>query len=186
MVATTAYLGLGSNKGRSRDILRAAARAMHDLPGIRVEAVSQLYRTRAVGARQRDFINAAIRVTTILSPERLLSVLKGLEQRFGRLPAATPCLPRELDVDILFYGSRRIRSIRLTVPHPRFAERRFVLEPLVSLSPALKNPVTGTPLRRLRDALRVIAPHQRVVRLAEKTARGCRPEKHYAVIGKPS
>jgi 2-amino-4-hydroxy-6-hydroxymethyldihydropteridine diphosphokinase len=139
------YLGLGSNVGDSLAHLRAAADA---LP---VVARSSVYRTEPQGEvlDQPDFLNAAVRIETSLSPERLLQSVKEVEAELGRDFAQVRHGPRVIDIDLLLLGDIEFSSERLTLPHRDVLTRRFVLVPLLELDPSLALP-DG---RRLSDAL---------------------------------
>ena len=128
-----AYLGLGSNLGDRRAVLRAALREL-GRKGVRSEAVSSLYETDPVGyLDQPAFLNAVARVQTDRSPEDLLRALKEVEVKLGRQPRFRDG-PREIDLDLLLYGQERRDSEALTLPHPRLNERAFVQIPLRELS----------------------------------------------------
>lgn len=155
----TAYLGLGSNIGNREQHL-AAALAKLAAPDLRVLRVSSIYETEPVGfTAQRLFLNLVAEIETDLFPMQLLSRIAKIEQAAGRV-RTVPNGPRTLDIDILFYGRVVIHSTKLEVPHPRIAERRFVLAPLAELAPDLRHPVTHQSIRAMLDA----APPQ-VVRL---------------------
>jgi 2-amino-4-hydroxy-6-hydroxymethyldihydropteridine diphosphokinase len=147
---TTAYIGLGSNVGQRSRYLEAALGALRAHPQIEVAAVSSYLENPAVGgpAGQGPFLNAAAQIETDLEPEGLLDVLKGIEEKLGRRDGPR-WGPREIDLDILLYGDRVIESERLSVPHPRMRERRFVLEPLSEVAPDAIDPVTGRTVRQL-------------------------------------
>jgi 2-amino-4-hydroxy-6-hydroxymethyldihydropteridine diphosphokinase len=136
--------------------LRAAADA---LP---VVARSSVYLTEPQGEvlDQPDFLNAAVRIETSLSPERLLQLVKGVEAELGRDFSQVRHGPRVVDVDLLLLGDLSFSSDRLTLPHPEVLTRRFVLEPLLELDPSLALP-DG---RRLADALALLEG-QRVERI---------------------
>ena len=156
----TGYLGLGSNVGDRLEHLRAAIAALPE-HGVEIEAVSSAYETEPVGEvlDQPDFLNAAIRVRTVLEPEPLLEVCKAIEAEQGRMLAAGRHSPRPLDIDLLLLGDLELSSERLTLPHPEVSSRRFVLAPLLELDPELTLP-DGT---RLADALAALDPGQRVI-----------------------
>ena len=149
------YIGLGSNQGRSREILRSA---MGDLrEHLDDFACSGMYRTEPLYVTgQPDFLNSAVTGLTNQTPEQLLATLQALEERYGRNRDREQRFgPRSLDLDILLFGSRTQHGPSLTLPHPRLLERRFVLEPLLELDSTLSDPRDGHPLqgylRELRD-----------------------------------
>ena len=152
-----AYLGLGSNLGDREGTLRAAVGRLRNLPETTVLKVSRLRNTEPVGyVDQPRFLNGAVELETALSARRLLGALLELERAFGRDRHAAPDKgPRTLDLDLLLYGQEQIDEPGLEVPHPRLHERRFVLEPLAELDPALEVPGKGsveTLLARLDSA----------------------------------
>ena len=141
---TLAYVGLGSNLGDREGTIRAA---LAKLPG--VVAVSTLRETDPVGITdQPRFLNGVAALETELAPRELLDVLLAVERRLGR-ERGQRWGPRTIDLDLLLYGDEVIDETGLTIPHPRLHERRFVLEPLAELSPALVVPGRG----RLEDLL---------------------------------
>lgn len=142
---TRAYIALGSNLGDREGALRAALEALAAEPGIDVVAVSRLRDTEPVGyLDQPRFLNGAAAVETELSARGLLDRLLAVERRFGRSREGVPEQgPRTLDLDLLLYGDAEIDEPGLRVPHPRMHERRFVLEPLADLDPALEIPEKG-------------------------------------------
>ena len=141
---TRAYVGLGANLGDRESTLRAAVVALAAEDGIGVVAVSTLRDTEPVGlGDQPRFLNGAVELETALSAHDVLDRLLGIEQRFGRVRVAGEHGPRTLDLDLLLYGAEEIEEPGLRVPHPRLHERRFVLEPLAELAPALVVPGRG-------------------------------------------
>ncbi len=147
-----AYIGLGSNLGDRAAALDAAIEAIAATPGITVTATSRVRDTEPVGvADQPRFLNAALEVETRLAPEKLLDRLLEIEAQLGRVRAER-WGPRVIDLDLLLYGTRAFESERLTVPHPRLTDRRFVLEPLAELCPNLRVPGTGRTVSQLLDA----------------------------------
>lgn len=145
-----AYVGLGSNLGDREGTLRRAIELLDAEPGIRVLAVSSFRETDPVGyLEQPRFLNAACAVDTDLPPRELLGRLLGVEQALGRTRDGPRFGPRTLDLDLLLYDDVSLEEAELTLPHPRLAERRFALEPLVELDPELALP-DG---RRLADLL---------------------------------
>ncbi len=158
------YLGLGSNLGDREAHLRAAVELLEE-QGIGVEAVSSAYETEPVGGilEQPDFLNAAVRISTELEPERLLDVCKAIEVERGRMFGGPRHGPRPLDLDLLLLGEHELESERLTLPHPQVTARRFVLVPLLELDPELALP-DGT---RLSAALDRLGRGERVERVGE-------------------
>ena len=140
-----AYVALGSNLGDREGTLRAALEALAAEPGIDVVAVSRFYDTEPVGyLDQPRFLNGAAAIDTELRAGELLQRLLAVELRFGRRREDVPAQgPRTLDLDLLVYGEAEIDEPGLRIPHPRLHERRFVLEPLADLDPALEVPGKG-------------------------------------------
>jgi 2-amino-4-hydroxy-6-hydroxymethyldihydropteridine diphosphokinase len=155
------YLGLGSNVGDREAHLHAAVSALR-AHGVEVEAISSLYETEPVGeiVDQPDFLNAVVRIRTVLEPGELLDLCKAIEVEQGRMLGGQRHGPRSLDVDLLLLGDLELETDRLTLPHPQVTSRRFVLEPLLELDPDLELP-DGT---RLADALAAVGRAQRVER----------------------
>ena len=142
MAEHTAYIGLGANLGNpARQVLSAIER-LSALPGTRLAGQSGLYRTAPVEACGEDYINAVVRLLTALLPETLLDRLQEIENDFGRQRPFRNA-PRTLDLDLLLYGSLQMQTPRLTLPHPRMAERAFVLVPLLEIAPEITIPGKG-------------------------------------------
>ncbi|MGZ5180030.1 MAG: 2-amino-4-hydroxy-6-hydroxymethyldihydropteridine diphosphokinase [Ramlibacter sp.] len=137
--AVTAYVGVGANLGDPRSAVAAALDALAGLPDTQLVARSSLYRTAPVDAGGPDYVNAVAALRTGLTAPQLLDALQALEQRAGRQRPWRHA-PRTLDLDLLLYGSGRIDSPALSVPHPRMHERAFVLVPLQEIAPALVPP----------------------------------------------
>lgn len=135
-------MGLGANLGDRERTIRRAVELLAAEPGIEVVAVSTLRETAPVGyEEQPDFLNGAVALETELSPQELLARLMAVERELGRVRAAGPRFgPRTIDLDLLLYGQETVAETGLTLPHPRLAERRFVLEPLHELDPGLTLP----------------------------------------------
>lgn len=140
-----AFVGLGSNLGDRDGNIRRAVAALRELPGTRVVGVSRLRDTEPVGFRdQPRFLNGAAELETSLPPHELLDALLAIERELGRRRDAVPAGgPRTIDLDLLVYDDVRLDENGLRLPHPRLAERRFVLEPLADLDPALEVPGKG-------------------------------------------
>ena len=140
--AVTAFVALGANLGDAATALEQTVEALNHLPLTRVRRASSLYQTapldtdsdsevRAPGA---DYVNAVVALETGLTAPALLDQLQQLELRAGRERSGRNA-PRTLDLDLLLYGSARIESVQLTVPHPRMLLRAFVLVPLAEIAP---------------------------------------------------
>jgi 2-amino-4-hydroxy-6-hydroxymethyldihydropteridine diphosphokinase len=141
----TAYLGLGSNLGDRLSALRAAVRALDEHPRIRVDfdsGVASLYETSPVGgpSGQGLYLNSAVRVQTTLTPEELLTAVLSIEASLGRF-RGEPDGPRIVDIDLLLYEGTVLSDERLSLPHPRMHQRRFVLEPLAEIAADILHPV---------------------------------------------
>ncbi len=127
-------LGLGSNVGDREGNIRAAVAKLAAWPGVTVERVSSLYETAPVGyADQPDFLNAVACVKTALAPRELLAACLAVEEALGRVRHER-WGPRTVDVDVLFYEDVVLATAELTLPHPRFHERCFVLVPLAEVA----------------------------------------------------
>jgi 2-amino-4-hydroxy-6-hydroxymethyldihydropteridine diphosphokinase len=146
------YIGLGGNLGDPVATLRDALTRIARLDGIEVDAVSSAYESAPVGLTdQPPFVNAAARLFTDLPLRDLLAGLLAVEQELGRVRSVRYG-PRTCDLDILLAGAEVADEPGLSVPHPRLVERRFALEPLVELDPALRLP-DGRSLSGLLEAV---------------------------------
>jgi len=150
-----AYIALGSNLGDRERHLCAALEALRALRGVREVVASRVYETDPVGpGEQRHYLNAVARVATELSPRDLLDRLLAIERSEGRERGPVRNAPRTLDLDLLLYDEREIDEPGLVVPHPRMAQRAFVLEPLCDLAPDLVIPGASAPVSALAAAVR--------------------------------
>jgi 2-amino-4-hydroxy-6-hydroxymethyldihydropteridine diphosphokinase len=137
----TAFVGLGANLGDPRTAVLQALEKLGQLPHTRLVARSRLYLTAPVDAQGPDFINAVARLSTRLSAPQLWAWLWRMECDAGRERPYVNA-PRTLDLDVLLYGYAVIQSPALTVPHPRMAQRAFVLRPLADVAPERVSPVS--------------------------------------------
>jgi 2-amino-4-hydroxy-6-hydroxymethyldihydropteridine diphosphokinase len=144
-----AYVGLGANLGDARRTLLAALHALTRMPATRLVGYSSLYRSAPIDASGPDYWNAVAALDTQLAPRRLLTALLRIERRHQRERPYRNA-PRTLDLDLLLYGSMRTVTPRLSLPHPRMADRAFVLAPLLEIDPATHIPGKG-PARRYRS-----------------------------------
>ena len=150
--ATRAAIALGSNIGDSATILKDALQALDQHPQVRVVRHSRWYRTVPVGPVQDDFLNGCALLETELEAEALLELLLKTELDFGRV-RVEHWGPRSLDLDLILYGDQVIATERLQVPHPRLAERSFVLTPLAEIAPAWIEPTSGKSISELASQL---------------------------------
>jgi 2-amino-4-hydroxy-6-hydroxymethyldihydropteridine diphosphokinase len=142
---TRAFVGLGSNLGQPEALIRSALELLASEEGIEVLAVSTLRETDPVGYEEQPrFLNGAAELATELGPRELLERLLAIERRLGRMRGEGPRFgPRPIDLDLLVYGEEILNEPGLALPHPRLHERRFALEPLAELDPALEVPGRG-------------------------------------------
>lgn len=152
----TAHVALGANLGDAAQTLRLALKALARVPGVEVLKASSLYRTAPVDSSGPDYLNAVVALRTQLAPHALLDALQAIENNHGR-ERPYPNAPRTLDLDLLLYGTTRLNTHRLTVPHPRMHQRAFVLVPLAEIAPDLVSQsmmerVAGQAIERHHDA----------------------------------
>jgi 2-amino-4-hydroxy-6-hydroxymethyldihydropteridine diphosphokinase len=144
----TVAIALGSNLGDREAHLRSACLALHAL--LSQIRVSSFLETDPVGTpgTQGKFLNGAVVGDTAMTPRGLLDALQSIERRAGRA-RPYPNAPRTLDLDLILFGDLVLSEPGLVVPHPRFRDRGFVLEPLAEIAPDLRDPVTGKTMREL-------------------------------------
>lgn len=148
------FVGIGSNLGDASSQVKSAISQINKIPQVRVVRAASLYGSKPFGpVEQNDFVNTVIEIGSSLEPLDLLRELKQLEQSMGRVHGVR-WGPREIDLDILVYGSRNISSAKLQLPHPGISERAFVLVPLAELEPELMLPGELP----IKDAVQQLAP----------------------------
>jgi 2-amino-4-hydroxy-6-hydroxymethyldihydropteridine diphosphokinase len=139
---TVVYLSLGSNIGNRMENLSAAIATLPAV-GVRVIRVSKIYETEPVDYLQQEwFLNCVLQGETDVEAVELLRRLRNIEASLGSRKAFAKG-PRIIDLDILFYGDAVIDNEELQVPHPRMAQRKFVLVPLAEIAPDVRHPVSG-------------------------------------------
>jgi 2-amino-4-hydroxy-6-hydroxymethyldihydropteridine diphosphokinase len=161
METITSVIALGSNLGESYLILEKAIESLGQIAEISLLKRSQWYKTPPLGPVQPDYLNGCVLCKVRLSPQNLLNKLLTLEAQFGRVRLER-WGPRTLDLDIIFYGDRRLCTPTLEIPHPRFAERAFVLVPLAEIAPTWIDPVSQKTVQSLREAVNCkgVRPYQ--------------------------
>ncbi len=137
------YLSLGSNLGDSLHILQSAVKTLRETEGILSVTPSSLYKTAPIGPKQPDFLNAALKIETTLSPLELLRKTQAIENAHDR-ERKEHWGPRTLDIDLILYEDKIINHPDLKIPHPEMHRRGFVLVPLYELNPRLKSPTHGS------------------------------------------
>jgi 2-amino-4-hydroxy-6-hydroxymethyldihydropteridine diphosphokinase len=149
----TVYLGIGSNMGEREENLGRALDLLSQR--MRMGKMSSIYDTEPLGnTNQPHFLNMVCQVFTRLAPEGLLALAKGIESKMGRYGRSGN--PRPIDIDILLYGEGVIETPELVIPHPRMAERAFVLVPLAEIAPELVHPVSGKTIKELKEAIKEV------------------------------
>lgn len=150
---TRVYLGLGSNLGDRRLALERALTLLRGLDGLEIRRISSFYRTDPVGGvPQPDFYNAVAEVSWAGGAPELLEAVHRIEREVGRAIRERNG-PREIDIDILDFGGEIAGRRSLTLPHPRLAQRRFVLAPLAEIAPLWRHPETGRTAREMMYGL---------------------------------
>ncbi len=166
----TAFFGLGSNQGDRHEHLQAAVRRLSQYEELQVQGVSRVYESEAHTLRpaqtQPSFLNAVVQIETTASPERVLAIAHQVEEAEGRQRDRRRWAPRPLDIDLLAVGGEVRNSEGLTLPHPRLAERRFVLRPWTDLAP---NFVVPSPFDRSVQELLARCPDTTVLETTSHT-----------------
>jgi 2-amino-4-hydroxy-6-hydroxymethyldihydropteridine diphosphokinase len=139
----TVYLLLGSNVGDRMDYLKKASISIESKIG-KIVKKSQVYETEPWGEKEQDdFLNIVLEIQTKLNPTNTLEKIKEIESLLER-EETYKWGPREIDIDILFFGDEMISEVNLTIPHPFIHERKFTLVPLSEIAPDLYHPFMGT------------------------------------------
>lgn len=162
---TRAFIGLGSNEGDRLGYVQQAMQLLKDHPNIEVVECSSLYETEPVGNEYVEwFVNAVASIETNLAPRELMKVCKDIEKRLSSLAGAEgptilketlegPTTYRIIDLDILFYGDKRVKLPELIVPHPQLTKRAYALVPLLEIAPELKHPVLNKTVSEIHENL---------------------------------
>ncbi|HEX9805982.1 MAG TPA: 2-amino-4-hydroxy-6-hydroxymethyldihydropteridine diphosphokinase [Alteraurantiacibacter sp.] len=150
-------IALGSNVrhprlGSPSEVLHEAVASL-EREGVDVRAVSPIIRSAPMGPSQRRYANGAALLASELEPAAMLALLKRIERAFGRRPGGRRWRARVLDLDIVLWSGGCWSSLELTIPHPQFRERGFVLRPATAIVPGWRDPVSGLTLRQLHARL---------------------------------
>jgi 2-amino-4-hydroxy-6-hydroxymethyldihydropteridine diphosphokinase len=138
------YIGLGSNLGDRESFLKQAVSRLEKVDGLEITAVSAVYVSQPEGMADNSpsFLNQVVRAECASTPDDLLRTVEHIETELGRAGKGV-YLARTIDIDILLFGERRIKTDRLEIPHPRMLKRPFVLVPLLEIDSTLTHPATG-------------------------------------------
>ncbi|MEO6457726.1 MAG: 2-amino-4-hydroxy-6-hydroxymethyldihydropteridine diphosphokinase [Chloroflexia bacterium] len=164
---TVTYLSLGSNMGDRAAQIEEAIAMIGRLPETSILKHSPLYESKPWGkTNQPDFLNMVVEISTNIDPHELLHNCKNIEAKLGREPGEQ-WGPRPIDIDILLYGDKRLKTDTLIIPHQRMWERQFVLRPLANLLPNLVGP-DNTPIEKFLQREEIAAQGVREYRLERK------------------
>lgn len=152
-ITVTAYLGLGSNLGDRFLLMREALQKLKNSTGIKVSRVSPVYESEPIGVpRQPRYLNAVVEIFTDLDEKKLLKVCQAIEDELGRVRNER-WGPRNIDIDILIYDDLVSSTRELSIPHPFFHEREFVLRPMADIAPDLIHPVLDLSVSELLEGV---------------------------------
>ena len=143
------YLSVGTNLGNRENNISSCIDYLEKISEIK--NISKIYETvpYKVQIEQSNFLNLALEINFFESAENLLIEINKIEKELGRVRSSIRNEPREIDIDIIFFGNQIINKKDLVVPHPRFRERLFVLEPLNDLAPNFLDPITNKTINQL-------------------------------------
>ena len=147
------YLGLGSNLGNKHENIKKALALIAERVGD-ILALSDFYETQSWGYNSSEsYINAAVKIETLLIPEELLIVTQDIERKIGRKKktVGSEYQDRIIDIDILLYDNLILQTTKLTIPHPLMHQREFVLKPLSEIAPNVAHPISGKTIVELRS-----------------------------------
>ncbi|MDO4966210.1 MAG: 2-amino-4-hydroxy-6-hydroxymethyldihydropteridine diphosphokinase [Lachnospiraceae bacterium] len=148
-----AFLSLGSNMADREMSLKEAFYYMENNDAIRILKQSEIIETEPYGmTNQEKFLNCAMEISTLMTPEEMLTYCKNLERMAGRVKTEH-WGPRPLDIDILFYDDIILDSEKLTIPHPDMQNRFFVLDPMMEIAPYVRHPGINKTIKEMREAL---------------------------------
>jgi 2-amino-4-hydroxy-6-hydroxymethyldihydropteridine diphosphokinase len=151
------YIGLGSNLGDRLGFLKKAVCSLRETEGVEILRCSPVYETEPWGVSrgpgQGDYLNCVVEIRSALAADELLGVCKEVEKRLGRKPIRERGQSREIDADILYCNGLVVDKDGLAIPHPKAAERFFVLKPLADLAPDQVDPRTGRDVRTMLASL---------------------------------
>jgi 2-amino-4-hydroxy-6-hydroxymethyldihydropteridine diphosphokinase len=166
-MSARAFVAIGSNLGDRLLACHLAIKRMAELPETRLVQVSPIIDTApAEGAAGGSFLNAVAELSTDLTPEALLAHLRAIEIALGRESEHPRLAPRTIDLDVILFDALVLETDALTIPHPRLASRRFVLEPLAAIAPEARHPILGLTARELLQRLegQTESPHRQPTR----------------------
>lgn len=173
------YLSLGSNQGDRLQYIQKAINAISEGVG-RIQRVASVYKSRSWGFKGADFYNTCIKVSTSLSPDVLMKKLLKIERDLGRVRSnSEKYTDRKIDLDILLFDDEIIFSKKITIPHPRMLERKFVLVPLVEIAKTTIHPIEK---KQLRDCLEICPDSSKIEKISSDLTRPDAPDKKYPYI----
>lgn len=148
----TVWVAVGSNTGDRERFIRDAVSLLEAHPAISGVTASRLFETEPVGMSDNSgpFLNGVIRLQTTMLPMEFWRLCCDIETSMGRTNKGT-YTARPIDLDIIFFGTRKIQTEQLTVPHPAYRQRKFVWEPILDLDPDALDPITAEPIHGLRN-----------------------------------